>query len=557
MKIVKENRGITLIALSVTIIVLAILGITLTTSTQSTIDMKKYYDTKKDILALSETIQKYYIDNDADLSKIEKSKVTDFNIDTLIDGKDKNPNDNENYYEINIEELKDVKISNKDNTYIFNEQSLTVYCKNGFKINGETHYTAIDDASTKVFAKDYYSNVNLPLISIVTFESNEKNTSYATANDTVTLRMLKNYNFTTEPTVTIDGQNVNVTWNGKLGKAEYKVGADKAKNDQKITFSISNYSADGRSGDTITTPTFTDGVLYSYIPKVNIGDYVSYTPDTANNYVAEAINTGYISDQTIGQDTSIKWRVYEQTNDNIKLIADKPTGTTISFTGANGYNNETLIINDLCKLQYSNSFGTAKGISMEEINKYLSFDYTTLANSNTDTGRYGGTKEYTTAKNYPNILAKEKDAWIDGIEGNELDSFDQLSIITGTSIASNREKIKQTSWNKVMLVSDFNDCLNNSSMYYNILVNNGTANYEAYWLSSRCLDAGNDYANYNVNCITNGSINGYNLFNSATSGTSNTGTLAVRPIVTLNHGTKIDTMGAGTDGSITKPWTIK
>ena len=75
----------------------------------------------------------------------------------------------------------------------------------------------------------------------------------------------------------------------------------------------------------------------------------------------------------------------------------------------------------------------------------MTYDYTQFPNSNVDTGKYGGTKEYTSSnyRNYPNLFAKEKIGWIDGTQGKELDLSEQKQPINETETTAN-EKIKVT-----------------------------------------------------------------------------------------------------------------
>lgn len=123
MKIIKNEKGITLIALVVTMIVIMILTVAFTANISSTMELNKYYRVKEDIIALTDEVQNYYNENGS-LPVISNDNF-EFNFEKNPD--DKNPNDNNNYYYINTE-LLDVDIQSKDSLYIVNEQSLTVYC---------------------------------------------------------------------------------------------------------------------------------------------------------------------------------------------------------------------------------------------------------------------------------------------------------------------------------------------------------------------------------------------------------------------------------------------
>ncbi len=127
------------------------------------------------------------------------------------------------------------------------------------------------------------------------------------------------------------------------------------------------------------------------------GDYVNYTPTTAQAYApdkGEAIGkyTGYTegeSEQSIPQE-SLNWRVLgKDTNGNILLISGAPTTAGLTFYGYVGYNNYEDVLNNTCKALYSNiELGvTARSITIDDIDKYL-------GGSNYDKTTYKGSSSY-------------------------------------------------------------------------------------------------------------------------------------------------------------------
>ena len=64
MKNIRNNNGITLVTLAITIVVMLILTVSITASMKSTIEIKKYNNVKEDIISLSETIKEFYLDNE-------------------------------------------------------------------------------------------------------------------------------------------------------------------------------------------------------------------------------------------------------------------------------------------------------------------------------------------------------------------------------------------------------------------------------------------------------------------------------------------------------------
>ena len=274
MKKIKGNKGITLVALAVTIVIMLILAGSITTTFTSTMELEKYNKVKEDIILLSEDVKLYYMNNNE--LPIYNEKV--FDIATYgIPQKDINPNDSDTYYAIDISLLaKDISLNNgsgnisKDFTstdlYVVNEQSLTVYYLQGAVLNGVKHYTIIDDFNGGSFAGDYYSNVQLPIISVITMTSSGENENIAKVNDVITLKVLSNYEFTQKPTIVIDGEDVSnsCVWNGKVGTVSYTVKSiSDSKAGTKVYLQIYNYTADGRSGDTITDVNFDKGVYFT------------------------------------------------------------------------------------------------------------------------------------------------------------------------------------------------------------------------------------------------------------------------------------------------------
>ena len=298
MRRIKSEKGITLIELTITIAVLLVLaGITTTLGISSILELRDFNAVKSDIIELTEAVQTYYLEN-------EKLPLEDetLRIDFTPPEDNKNPNDSGEYYEIDATLLEGVTLQRKRRTYLVDKQSLTVYCKEGVEYQGKTYYTILDNNDTS----DYYNQINLPIISTVIFESNNNiNKYWATSGDTVTLKFFTNYEI--NPTVTINGTATTVTWNSdkRIGTATYKIEEIKTP-DTKIEFSISNYTANGKEGETINKPTFSDGVTLKMntwkIAKVSLnteaignGTINGGTPNTNNPIIPRGyipINTG-------------------------------------------------------------------------------------------------------------------------------------------------------------------------------------------------------------------------------------------------------------------------
>ena len=313
--------------------------------------------------------------------------------------------------------------------------------------------------------------------------------------------------------------------------------------------------------------------LDKYLPKklvdkvndgtIKVGDYISYTPDQASTddilqelatysgNTDSTKNTTSTLTQEIDKETGLKWRVLDVKDGKVRLISDRPTTSTIKLSGSKGYNNAVYLLDKICKTLYNNSklASNVQNLKIEDIQDHLAYDYTQYTNSNVDTGKYGGTKEYIRYKNYPNIFEKEKTGWVDGIQGAELSLSEQTIPINETkTTASEKIKITQTHWDKTMSANDFDG--ENKEMYYKLFINNGS-NYPTYWMSSRCVCAYSDNAGFNVHIVYSGNVNANGLCSSSDYVGSHG--CAFRPVITLNSNVQV-TSGNGTEST---PFEIK
>lgn len=149
-KYLKSNKGITLLTLTITIVIMIILSFTVSINVHTYVERKNKSNLETDIIKLKEEIDHYYSEN-KELPVISKYTTTQ-----LLE---KNINDNENYYVIDLEKMRDLNLSfGKDykkiknsqeniNTlldiYIINEQSHTIYYPKGIQYNGKIYYTTM------------------------------------------------------------------------------------------------------------------------------------------------------------------------------------------------------------------------------------------------------------------------------------------------------------------------------------------------------------------------------------------------------------------------------
>ena len=154
--ILNKESGITLITLVITVVIMILLTFTITINIDQYKSVNVKYKLHDDITALDEAVSQYYARNKF-LPILNK-----YNNVSMIDKK--NPNDNANYYVLDLDELKidnlyygqdynAVKSINDStitigagtglrNLYIINEGSHTIYYPKGAEFDGKLHYSA-------------------------------------------------------------------------------------------------------------------------------------------------------------------------------------------------------------------------------------------------------------------------------------------------------------------------------------------------------------------------------------------------------------------------------
>lgn len=569
MKKIKNEKGITLVALTITIVVLMILSFSINVSVKSTMETRNYNYVKEDIINLSEEVKAYYLKNNS--LPIDETKT--YNLaDYGVPSEDINPNDYGNYYRINVSLLENISLNNgginnneaneeTDDMYVVNEYSLTVYYLKGATFGGQKHYTITDDFAEGGTAKDFYTKVEYPIFPAITLKSNNsQDETVANTGEVVTLKMISKYkqeNFIKLPTVKINGEDVSDTlaWNNNIITAKYTIPEDSAKlgYGAQITFEISDYSVKGEenqtiNGQTITEVNFGKTVTRKYVTlvqafeegNIKVGDYLNYNDyvDKSKTYTTVTSENGW-GDQKYIATKETYWQVLglDETGKKLMLISQSPikkemktSGTTekwekspyLVLKGAKGYINSKKVLNNISGI-YSTNLGTAQSITAEEINRLIgvTVDYKNkkvYANSNPNTNLdilqvLGNQYTYKTGDYTPQGYVNNKTKATEGTKTSPATAY-------------------MYEWSGLKIDATLQNMLFDKTT-------KADKNAKSYWLASPSVGADSNGAFFDPGSVVNGKVQvAGTLFFSYDAWCANC--YAVRPIVYLNSNITIE-----------------
>ena len=289
----------------------------------------------------------------------------------------------------------------------------------------------------------------------------------------------------------------------------------------------------------VTVNQFKNSILEDI--NIKIGDSVNYTYDPAGSYSLSSTYSGYSSNQTIAQTTGLTWKVLnvDKENDTVDIISTNPTSSTVRFYGALGYHNGPYIMNKICEELYSNSTlnVTARNINLLDMEQHLTPTGIATRNKYANSVQYGKTKTYKDNYScYPLLYEGQKGAGVNVAEANA-STIAQPDITKGNDPYSESVETTGPLTDKTYKQAD-NKVLTVTQTLYSIPINE--ANYgEAYkvlnnstpyWVSARYV-----YTNSNVAVFgmydADMNLGGYNMFYSNKDGYDYDDCL--RPVVSL------------------------
>ena len=296
----------------------------------------------------------------------------------------------------------------------------------------------------------------------------------------------------------------------------------------------------------VTVNQFKNSILEDI--NIKIGDNVNYTYDTASSsYTLESKYSGYSSNKTIAQTTGLTWKVLnvDKENDTVDIISTNPTSSTVIFANILGYNNGPYLMNEICKAQYSNkTLGVnARSINLLDMEKHLTADGITARNAyqyDSSTAKYGTTKTYPSNTKYPSLYANQKGAGPNITEAEASKKITQPDTTKGNDPYEESKPIVPKGTTEPTNDSTYGtgNPLTVTQTYYYIPINDtnyGTAssilaNSTKFWVAARDVHTRSDYATFGLR-IADTNAYGCNMFYS--NGDTGGSTCALRPVVSL------------------------
>ncbi len=135
----KDQKGITLMILVVTIIVMGLIAGTISYNSIATYQLNAYYMMCSDIELLDEKIALYYLENQELPIQSESIQITALIPDYAEGNANYNPNNSGTLYKIDLTELNNLSL--RQTNYYIDEQSHTIYSASGKVIEEEKYYT--------------------------------------------------------------------------------------------------------------------------------------------------------------------------------------------------------------------------------------------------------------------------------------------------------------------------------------------------------------------------------------------------------------------------------
>ena len=284
------------------------------------------------------------------------------------------------------------------------------------------------------------------------------------------------------------------------------------------------------------------------IDDIQIGDSVNYTYDSAGSYSLSSTYSGYSSNQTIAQTTGLTWKVLnvDKENDTVDIISANTTSSQVEFYGILGYNNGPYLMNEICKAQYSNkTLGVnARSINLLDMEKQLTAAGIKSRNEynkgSSTYAQYGTTKTYTSNTKYPSLYANQKGAGPNITEAEASKKITQPDTTKGNDPYEESKPIVPKGTTEPTNDSTYGtgSPLTVTQTYYYIPINDtnyGTAssilaNDSQFWVAARYVGADWTVARFGLRCADTDAYGSYIFLSN---GDTYSYYSALRPVVSL------------------------
>ncbi len=289
----------------------------------------------------------------------------------------------------------------------------------------------------------------------------------------------------------------------------------------------------------VTVNQFKNSILEDI--NIKIGDSVNYTYDSAGSYSLSSTYSGYSSNQTIAQTKGLTWKVLnvDKENDTVDIISTNPTISTVSFAYILGYNNGPYLMNEICKAQYSNkTLGVeARSINLLDMEKHLTQTGISNRNAYTNEVKYGTTKTYPSNTKYPSLYANQKGAGPNITEAEASKKITQPDTTKGNDPYEESKPIATTE-PTTSSTSASGSPLTVTQTYYYIPINDtnyGTAstvlaNSTYFWVAARYVNTNSSFANFGLRSAGTDTVGFYMFYSD---GVTNGTYYALRPVVSI------------------------
>ena len=185
----------------------------------------------------------------------------------------------------------------------------------------------------------------------------------------------------------------------------------------------------------------------------------------------------------------------------VELMAENPTKNYVYLIGKTGYKNAEIVLNEVGKVYgYGDGAIDGRSITIEDVNKLEEYTPTDDSSSFTYTG--------------------------------------------GTFINEDGTEVVATAENPVTMKYTATTAEKSTNMNYNYTTKNFSGKF---WLASRCVNFYDDSCHFNVRCVNNRYVSGWDLTRSNYSGTEQGYRFQVMPVVSLKS--NIQTSGKDERGS--------